>query len=161
MLPILNPPSSSLPTPSLWVVPVHQPQASSIVHWTWTGISFHTWHFTFCCSFISWVLYPLDLVIVLGFRGEDGMRDWTWGQVSKTENDDSLSCGFQCLLTSWLSFGTRQVLTRYLLKAWRDEAESLILVKWVPTVCPVRLFSYWSFSSNCSVFNERILMLSS
>ena len=26
---------------SFWVVPVHQPQASSIVHWTWTGISFH------------------------------------------------------------------------------------------------------------------------
>ena len=30
-----------LPIPSLWVVPVHQPQASSIVHWTWTGDSFH------------------------------------------------------------------------------------------------------------------------
>ena len=28
------------PPPSLWVVPVHQPQASSIVHWTWTGDSF-------------------------------------------------------------------------------------------------------------------------
>ena len=35
--PILNPPPSSLPIPSLWVVPVHQPQASSIVHRTWTG----------------------------------------------------------------------------------------------------------------------------
>ena len=41
-LPILSPPPSSLPTPSLWVVPVHQPQASSIVHRTWTGNSFHT-----------------------------------------------------------------------------------------------------------------------
>ena len=46
VFPILNPPPSSLPTPSLWVVPVHQPQASSIVHWTLTGISFHTWRFT-------------------------------------------------------------------------------------------------------------------
>ena len=27
---------------SLWVVPLHQPQASSIVHRTWTGNSFHT-----------------------------------------------------------------------------------------------------------------------
>ena len=46
MFPILNPPPSFLPIPSLWVVPVHQPQASSIVHRTWTGNSFHTWYFT-------------------------------------------------------------------------------------------------------------------
>ena len=46
MFPILNPPPSSLPIPSLWVVPVHQPQASSIVHRTWTGNSFHVWYYT-------------------------------------------------------------------------------------------------------------------
>ena len=46
MFSILNPPPSSLPTPSPWVVPVHQPQASSIVHQTWTGNSFHTWYYT-------------------------------------------------------------------------------------------------------------------
>ena len=45
-LPILNPPPSSLPIPSLWVVPVHQPQASSIMHRTWTGDSFHIWYYT-------------------------------------------------------------------------------------------------------------------
>ena len=32
MFPFLNPPASFLPIPSLWVIPVHQPQASSIVH---------------------------------------------------------------------------------------------------------------------------------
>ena len=37
MFPILNPPPSSLPVPSLWVVSVHQPQASSILHRTWIG----------------------------------------------------------------------------------------------------------------------------
>jgi len=47
MLPILNPPPSSLPAPSLWVVPVHQPQASSIVHQTWTGDPFHIWYYIY------------------------------------------------------------------------------------------------------------------
>ena len=46
MFPTLNPPPSSLPIPFLWVIPVHQPQASTIVHRTWTGDSFHTWYYT-------------------------------------------------------------------------------------------------------------------
>ena len=45
MFPILNPPPTSLPIPSLWIIPVHQPQASCIMHWTWTGDSFHIWYY--------------------------------------------------------------------------------------------------------------------
>ena len=41
------PEPSSLPIPSLWVIPVHQPLASSIVHWTWTGDSFHIRYYTY------------------------------------------------------------------------------------------------------------------
>ena len=46
VFPILNPPPSSLPIPSLWVIPVHQPQASCILHRTWTGNSFLIWYYT-------------------------------------------------------------------------------------------------------------------
>ena len=47
VFPSPNPPPSSLPVPSLWVIPMHQPQASSIVHQTWTGNTFHIWYYTY------------------------------------------------------------------------------------------------------------------
>ena len=46
VFPILNPPPTCLPIPSLWVVPVHQPQESCILHRTWTGGSFLIWYYT-------------------------------------------------------------------------------------------------------------------
>ena len=51
-----EPPSTSLPIPSLWVIPVHQPQASCILHWTCTGDSFLIWYYT-CFN----AILPIDL----------------------------------------------------------------------------------------------------
>ena len=41
-----SPSWTPLPIPSFWVVPVHQPRATSIMHQTWTGDSFHIWYYT-------------------------------------------------------------------------------------------------------------------
>ena len=46
VFPILNPPPTSLHIPSLQVNPVHQSQASCILHPTWTGDSFLIWYYT-------------------------------------------------------------------------------------------------------------------
>ena len=43
VFPILNSPPTSLPIPSLRVIPVHQPWALCLIRWTWTGDLFHIW----------------------------------------------------------------------------------------------------------------------
>ena len=48
-------------TSSLWVVPVHQPQASSIVHRIWTGDSFHIWYYTCFNAILQKSSHPLPL----------------------------------------------------------------------------------------------------
>ena len=60
VFPILNPSPTSFPIPSLWVIPVYQPRASCIMHWTWTGDLFHIWYYT-CFNVILPNHPPLSL----------------------------------------------------------------------------------------------------
>ena len=51
-----TPPPTSLPIPSLWVIPVHPPQTFCILHRTWTGDSFLMWYYTCLHLLLSGVI---------------------------------------------------------------------------------------------------------
>ena len=57
VFPILNPPPTSLPIPSLCVIPVHQPWTPCLMHKTWTDDLFHLWYYT-CFSVFSQIIPP-------------------------------------------------------------------------------------------------------
>ena len=50
---------TSLPIPSLWVVPVHQLWVPCFMHGTWTGDLFHIWQYTHMVMLISQIIPPL------------------------------------------------------------------------------------------------------
>ena len=80
VFPILKPPPTSFPIPSLYVIPVHQSRAPCIMHQTWTGDSFHIWCFT-CFN----AILPYHSALTLSHR------------VQKTVQYSFLLCLFCCL----------------------------------------------------------------
>ena len=103
VFPILNPPPASLPIPCLWVVPLHQPQASSIVHQTWTGDSFHIWYYTYFNAILP--NHPTLFLSVYAQQWDFWVIRQSYFQFFKESRLLSLVLQVDCLLTEPLGNG--------------------------------------------------------
>ena len=72
-VPHLEPPSSLPPMPSLRVIPVHQPWAPCLMHWTWTGDLFQN---CFNCIILASLVYKPFVFFV--FWTVLWQTQWTW-----------------------------------------------------------------------------------
>ena len=91
MFPMLNPPPSSLPILSLWVVPVHQPQASSIVHRIWIlkvlSVIFYVWNVFMVCTsnfLFHFLFIHISITTSLPQKKKNRTRDFPSSPVVKT-----------------------------------------------------------------------------
>ena len=119
VFPILNPPPISLPVPSLWVVPVHQPQASSIVHRTWTGNSFHVYFTCFNAIIPNHPTLSLSHTVQKTVLSCKVPLFFTKGQMSprlflrrqdkhacKVSQTEKCYLSFQCIIVSQIPLGS-------------------------------------------------------
>ena len=94
-----HPEPSSLPIPSLWVVPVHQPQASSIVHRTWTGKFYQKIYFT---KILSAVLFIKILIKIWPLKFSNKIIHKTHMKYLKNKSTKvELSFLVACRLIAW------------------------------------------------------------
>ena len=171
MFSILNPLPSSLPIPPLWVIPVHQPQASSIVHRTWTGDSFHIWYYT-CFNAILpnrflkcvnasrlqtlFLVYHNPLVHLLSF-----VRFFVTPWIAACQS--SLFFVISQTLLKLLSLGpvmpSNHLILCHTLLLPSSIFISIRVFSNEPALC-IRWPKYWSFSFSISPFNEYSVLIS-